>query len=101
MRVFFSESPLIDNSIDYLRLDSHSKVVKVRKYGFETATYNQLTYGFETATYNQLTRKSCKNIADIGFIWPEITIRLFNRDSTIRCLGLHFSDCTVRLIEIF
>ena len=38
MRVFFSESPLIDNSIDYLRLDSHSKVVKVRKYGFETAT---------------------------------------------------------------
>ena len=43
MRVFFSESPLIDNSIDYLRLDSHSKVVKVRKYGFETATYNQLT----------------------------------------------------------
>ena len=89
MRVFFSESPLIDNSIDYLRLDSHSKVVKVRK------------YGFETATYNQLTRKSCKNIAEIGFIWPEITIRSFNRDSTIRCLGLHFSDCTVRLIEIF
>ena len=53
MRVFFSESPLIDNSIDYLRLDSHSKVVKVRK------------YGFETATYNQLTRKSCKNLAKI------------------------------------
>ena len=89
MRVFFSESPLIDNSIDYLRLDSHSKVVKVRK------------YGFETATYNQLTRKSCKNLAEIGFIWPEITIRWFNRDSTIRCLGLHFSDRTVRLIEIF
>ena len=41
MRVFFSESQLIDNSIDYLRLDSHSKVVKGRKYGFETATYNQ------------------------------------------------------------
>ena len=89
MRVFFSESPLIDNSIDYLRLDSHSKVVKVRK------------YGFETATYNQLTRKSCKSIVEIGFIWPEITISLFNRDSMIRCLGLHFSDCTVRLIEIF
>ena len=89
MRVFFSESPLIDNSIDYLRLDSHSKVVKIRK------------YGFETATYNQLIRKSCKNIAEIGFIWLEITIRLFNRDSTIRCLGLHFSDCTVRLIGIF
>ena len=56
MRVFFSESPLIDNSIDYLRLDSHSKVVKVRK------------HGFETATYNQLTKKSCKSIAEIGFI---------------------------------
>ena len=27
--------------------------------------------------------------------------RSFNRDSTIRCLGLHFSDCTVHLIEIF
>ena len=80
---------MIDNSIDYLRLDSHSKVVKVRK------------YGFETATYNQLTRKSCKNIAEIGFICPEITIRSFDRDSTIRCLGLYFSDRTVRLIEIF
>ena len=30
-----------------------------------------------------------------------IQTRLFNRDSTIRCLGLHFSDRTVRLIEIF
>ena len=27
--------------------------------------------------------------------------RSFNRDSTIRCLGLHFSDRTVRLREIF
>ena len=88
IRVLFSESPLIDNSIDYLRLDSHSKVVKVRK------------YWFEIATKNQLTRKSCKNLAEIGFIWPEITIRLSNRDGTIRCLGLHFSDCTVRLMEI-
>ena len=89
MRVFFSESPLIDNSIDYLRLGNYSKVVKVRK------------YGFENATYNQLTRKSCKNIAEIGFIWPEITIRSFNRDSMISCLRPHICDSTVRLIEIF
>jgi hypothetical protein len=30
-----------------------------------------------------------------------IQTRLFNRDSTVRCLGLHFSGRTVRLIEMF
>ena len=46
--------------------------------------------------------KTVGGIGDLEFVvmTTEITIRSFNKDSTIRCLGLHFSDCTVRSIEI-
>ena len=41
------------------------------------------------------------DLCEIGIFGKGIQTRLFNRDSMIRCLSLHFSDSTVRLIEIF
>ena len=53
-----------------------------------------LEYVHQNTSYGTINRDFLKKR-------KEIQTRSFNRDSTIRCLGLHFSDRTVRLIEIF
>ena len=51
-----------------------------------------LEYVHQNTSYGTINRDFFEN---------RIQTRSFNRDSTIRCLGLHFSDRTVHLKEIF